>query len=219
MWESIRRWSICNHDPNRQNVNNKSNSRSNRASAETAITTSRRASPRVKTFAKELAFSLNAIKINRGKASIEDFLILSRASNFKRVIFIDSLYGNPSRLRIYDPSNLKLLGLVLIKGVSLWREIQSRIRFRPRGVVLISEGDPIEHVISNMLNIAMVKYAKDVPQGFGAISLMVSTDIITLRFIHVKTLRDFGPIIRIRSIIKGEERVFGLPIMKEDRKN
>lgn len=166
-----------------------------------------------------MAFSLNAVKINRGKASVEDFLILSRASNFKRVIFIDSLHGNPSRLRVYDPLNLKLLGLILIKGVSLWREVQSRIRFRPKGVVLISEGDPIENVISNMLNITMVKYVKDVPQGFGAISLMVSTDIITLRFIHVKTLRDFGPIIRIRSIIKDEERVFGVPIMKKDEEN
>ncbi len=171
----------------------------------------------MKSFAKELALSLNATRISRGKSSVEDFLLLSRESNIKRVIFVDSMHGNPSRLRVYDPSNLKLLGLILIKGVSLWRELQNRIRFRPNGVVLISEGNPIEHVMSEMLNVAMIKSVKDVPQGFGVISLMIGSNIITLRFIHINTLRDFGPIIRIRGIIRGEERVFGTPIIKNDQ--
>lgn len=219
MRESIRWRSLRDLYTNRKNVDNEDSNWHNRNSTTTAITTSRRASPRIKTFAKELAFSLNAIRINRGKASIEEFLILSRESNLKRVIFIDGLHGNPSRLRIYDPSDLKLLGFILLKGVTLWRELQDRVRFRPKGVVLISEGDPLESVISDMLDITMVKQAKDVPQGFGALSLMISKDLITLRFIHVKTLRDFGPIIRIRSIIKGEERVFGSPFIIRDEKD
>ncbi len=106
-----------------------------------------------------------------------------------------------------------------MKSVTLWRELQNRIRFKPKGVVLISEGDPLESIISDMLNITMVKQVREIPQGFGAMSLMIGKDLITLRFIHVKTLKDFGPIIRIRSIIKGEERIFGSPLSIRDEKN
>ncbi|MEM3833152.1 MAG: hypothetical protein QW128_06120 [Thermoprotei archaeon] len=219
MRKSIRWRSLRNNHTNRKNVSNKNDNEYKRNSTNTAITTSRRASARIKTFAKELAFSLNATRINRGKASIEEFLILSRESNIKRVIFVDGLHGNPSRLRIYDATNTKLLGFILIKSITLWRELQNRIRFRPKGVVMISEGDPLESIISDMLNMTMVRQVREVPQGFGALSLIIGKDLITLRFIHVKTLKDFGPIIRIRGIIKGEERVFSPPFIIRDEKN
>jgi U3 small nucleolar ribonucleoprotein protein IMP4 len=66
------------------------------------ITTSRKPSPRSRTFSKNLGRILNTKYINRGKMSIRDTLIKSKVMGYNRTAVISEMKGNPSRMDIYD---------------------------------------------------------------------------------------------------------------------
>ncbi len=92
------------------------------------ITTSHRASPRVRSFVKDLASILpGAVKIQRGHKTLEDLAIEAYTHNLKYILVINELWGNPSRISIYEvraelsPELVKIADLVL-KGVKLSRE-------------------------------------------------------------------------------------------------
>ena len=91
------------------------------------VTTTRRANPRVRSLAKELALSLySALRINRGKMSLPELAAVARSYGAVRVIIVcRGLYGNPGRLLFLDTSyeEVRFFPLILaLSGVKLARE-------------------------------------------------------------------------------------------------
>ncbi|MHA1789955.1 MAG: hypothetical protein ACTSWR_00325 [Candidatus Helarchaeota archaeon] len=66
------------------------------------ITTSRRPKPPTRILCKFLTNLIpNSIKFNRGRSSLKDLIIKANELNSNLIILIDSLKGNPSRIRFF----------------------------------------------------------------------------------------------------------------------
>ncbi len=166
------------------------------------VTTSHRPSRRTRTFAKELANALAAVRITRGKSSLEEFLKLSSEAGHSRVIVVDTFYGNPSRLRIYGTAGPSFIGQILLRGVRLLRENPTAVRFNPRGVVLVRAGYKEEALLSEMFNLDTVASISAIPRGYGMV-VFEGGKAPRLRFLHPETLKDYGPILKVRGILQG----------------
>jgi U3 small nucleolar ribonucleoprotein protein IMP4 len=66
------------------------------------ITTSRKPSPRTRSFTRSLERVLNSKYINRGKMSMRDVLLKSRVLGYRKIAVISETNGNPSRIEILD---------------------------------------------------------------------------------------------------------------------
>jgi U3 small nucleolar ribonucleoprotein protein IMP4 len=92
------------------------------------VTTSHRPSQRIRSFAKDLASVLpNAIRRNRGKATMRDLYYEAVSIGANRVVIVGGRKGNPGVVSVYEPSEppeegLKLLGRLSLQGVRLSRE-------------------------------------------------------------------------------------------------
>jgi len=92
------------------------------------VTTSHRPSQRVRSFVKDLVSVLpNAVKLTRGKATLEELYYEAVARGAKRVIIVNVWKGNPGSLRVYEPleppdTRLGLIARIVMKGVKLSRE-------------------------------------------------------------------------------------------------
>lgn len=67
------------------------------------ITTSRKPSPRTRSFVKSLERVFNSKSINRGKMSMRDVLLKSKVSGYTKTAVVSEMKGNPSRIDLYDP--------------------------------------------------------------------------------------------------------------------
>jgi len=91
------------------------------------ITTTRHTNRRVRSLVKELAHSFHsATKVNRGKLSLYELVLLARSYAAKRVVIVcRGLYGNPGRLLFLDTTvnRVKFYPLIVaLSGVKLARE-------------------------------------------------------------------------------------------------
>ncbi|MDD1775398.1 MAG: ribosomal biogenesis protein, partial [Methanobacterium sp.] len=66
------------------------------------ITTSRKPSPRTRSFARNLERIFNSKYVNRGKMSMRDVFIKSRELGYRNSIVISEIKGNPSRIEVFD---------------------------------------------------------------------------------------------------------------------
>jgi U3 small nucleolar ribonucleoprotein protein IMP4 len=66
------------------------------------ITTSRKPSPRTRSFARSLERVLNSKYLNRGKMSMRDVLLKLRASDRQSAAVISEMKGNPSRIEFFN---------------------------------------------------------------------------------------------------------------------
>ncbi|RLE81997.1 MAG: hypothetical protein DRJ52_02930, partial [Thermoprotei archaeon] len=92
------------------------------------ITSSRRPNPRLRTFCKDLARVLpDAIKVNRGKMSIEEVALKAYQLKIDHVVIVGKgRGGNPGRLifiKVYEDRYEVLPLIIGIHGVTLIREI------------------------------------------------------------------------------------------------
>lgn len=89
------------------------------------ITTSRKPSPRTRSFAGSLERVFNSKYINRGKMSMRDVFLKLRASDHTKVAVISEMKGNPSRIEFFDPEG----DLILSMGVTVSNSLgKGRIR-------------------------------------------------------------------------------------------
>jgi len=92
------------------------------------ITTSRRSSPRVRSFIKDLAGVFpGALRTQRGHKTLRDLAIEAYVNKLKYIVVVSELYGNPRSISIYEvleEPGLRLVKIVdlLLKGVKLSRE-------------------------------------------------------------------------------------------------
>ncbi|BEP18480.1 hypothetical protein PYJP_18320 [Pyrofollis japonicus] len=96
--------------------------------ADIVVTTSHRPSQRVRSFVKDLVAVLpNAVKISRGKATIQELYYEVVARGAKRLVIVTTWKGNPGSLKIYEPleppeARLELIVNMVLGGVRLSRE-------------------------------------------------------------------------------------------------
>lgn len=106
------------------------------------ITTTRRPTPRIRSFCKELAAALpNAVKVNRGKLSIEGVAIRAYELGLDHIIIVGSRKGgNPGHMKFMIVEEDKYYFLpfaIVMGGVKLLREIPEGIRPRKVSTALI----------------------------------------------------------------------------------
>lgn len=83
------------------------------------ITTSRKPSPRTRSFARSLERVSGSKYINRGKMSMRDVLIKSRASGHQKTAVISEVKGNPSRIEFYGSEGELLLSMDITTSNSM----------------------------------------------------------------------------------------------------
>jgi len=97
------------------------------------VTTSRRPTRRLRSFANEFSHLIpNAIRLNRGKASLRKLAVYAVSMSVDKVIVIEAVKGNPSRIVFYDV-DLKDMSLVkrmsiALGGVRLIRESKEGVK-------------------------------------------------------------------------------------------
>lgn len=109
------------------------------------ITMSRRDSPRTRSFCKDLSYALpSAIKVNRGKKSINDVHMLALQSKCDRVIIVNTFMGNPGLLTFYSVGRERLNPLnprLRLLGVKLTFEIKNAKRVRVDDIIVRCSND------------------------------------------------------------------------------
>ena len=112
------------------------------------ITTSRRPSPRTRSFIKDLVSLIpGAMKINRGHLTMEELTLLALSKGCDRLVVVGERRGNPSIMRIYDVQQggvYKNIVSVKVLGVALSREIKRSLPPRqPKDLYVKVENDEV----------------------------------------------------------------------------
>ncbi len=100
------------------------------------VTTSHRPTQRVRSFVKDLVSVLpRAVKLNRGKSSLQGLYYDARGLGAKRVVVVSTWKGNPGTITVYEPleppdEGLKPLVSLRLRGVKLSRETPGAVRSR-----------------------------------------------------------------------------------------
>lgn len=92
---------------------------------EILITSSHRPSRRVRSFINDLARTLpKAVRINRGKKSIEDLRDLMKLAGYRALIIVNTWKANPGRIDAYlrEGEALRRIGSLYISSIKLSRE-------------------------------------------------------------------------------------------------
>jgi rRNA maturation protein Rpf1 len=94
------------------------------------VTTSRKPSPRTRSFSRDIAKALGASYLTRGKANLEQVFALVPGEE-DRLVMIKERRGNPSLIEVYHGRN-RVLALKLSRAM-LTREIKRRYGYSAKG--------------------------------------------------------------------------------------
>lgn len=110
------------------------------------ITTSRAPSPRTRSLTRDLLVVLpRSERVTRGHLTMEELAAIARSKGARRVVILGERRGNPSIIRVYQPSEPpgrpELVNIVtlLLRGVTLARERKALTRYRPDMLVIESD--------------------------------------------------------------------------------
>ena len=113
------------------------------------LTTSRKPSTRVRTFAKQLAFLFGANYITRGKTSISDLIADARYKGIEYVIIITEKNGNPQQLLVMlvNEKTWEWRDSYFIKLLRTRSEISGQDNVRIRSFSLKTEDLALSHLL------------------------------------------------------------------------
>jgi len=176
------------------------------------VTTSHRPSQRARSFAKELASVLPyAIKLNRGKMTLQDLYYEAYAYGAERVIVIGVKKGNPGVLRAYEPGEppeeeLHLVSTITLAGVRLRRETPGSQRiFQTRRLALDASrvhseeaSRVVDTLAYSMLAKILVNPDEDTLLNYDVVAVAEEQPkMLEVTFICTHTRRVCGPTLRI----------------------
>ncbi|MCS7097077.1 MAG: hypothetical protein NZ926_01140 [Candidatus Methanomethylicia archaeon] len=172
------------------------------------ITTSRHDTRRTRTFCKDLSYAIpRALKINRGKMSIEDIHSLALKCKCMRVIIVNTFRGNPGLMTFYSVGKNELIPLeprLKIISVKMVFEIREAKRIKVEDAVIYCTEDSlnIASVLSELfsfklfLNVNLNYF----PVNFSIINLKsLGNDYFYLYFIN-SSQQIIGPIIKAKFV-------------------
>ncbi len=191
------------------------------------VTTSHRPSQRVRSFVKDLVSVLpNAVKLTRGKATLEELYYEAIARGAKRVIIVSVWKGNPGSLRVYEPleppdTRLGLIARIVMKGVKLSRETPGAQRaFGARSLGVFLDAPPSSTLFSLADTLTRVFLGKivlsrdDDSVDVVAVIRPFSEGLAEVTFLCTGSGRVCGPTLRIVGV---EDLVSGFSTYKARR--
>jgi len=96
--------------------------------AKIVVTTSRRPSPRTRSFVKDLVSVLpGALRVTRGHLTMDELGVLASSHGADRLVVVGERKGNPSIIRVYEvspPTTPRNIVTFKIVGLSLARELR-----------------------------------------------------------------------------------------------
>jgi rRNA maturation protein Rpf1 len=109
------------------------------------FTTSRRPTNRIRTFCRDLAYSIpNTLRINRGKLSLNALAEKALELGANRIIIIDRWKGGPGKIELFQIREglQQVSPLIYVKGVKLRREFDTKVkRVQAYAIVICNEDD------------------------------------------------------------------------------
>ncbi len=179
------------------------------------ITTSRRPSPRTRSFIKDLVGILpNSLKVNRGHLTMEELAILALSKGCDRLVIVGENRGNPSLLRVYKLERggiFKNIVSIKVRGLALSREIKRSLPdFQPKELYVKANYDELmDFAEALMLGFHGRIYHKGIKlnnESLLAVLTLTKNGDVILEFLDYKN-RYVGPklkLMRVSKMIKNE---------------
>jgi rRNA maturation protein Rpf1 len=136
------------------------------------LTTSRRPTPRIRTFCRDLACSIpNVVRINRGKLSLDGIAEKTLELNANQVIIVDRWKGGPGKIELFKIGQEGLVPIppiMYVAGIKLRREFD-KVKTKPvRSLIITTQSEKSDEIIriarslSNFLNVPLSQMDKTV---------------------------------------------------------
>jgi len=174
------------------------------------LTTSREPSRRTRSFVKDLTATIpHALKINRGKATLQDLRNTAINKNAYGVLVVYERKANPSALVYYELSDSELSRVYLLKitSVKLSREI--REYHRPLGIkMLVINASNIIGEFPVLVTEALIRifkpliYQNERPLRAIEIVIIGSESEVTISFMCSSSNRPCGPSFKVIGVKK-----------------
>jgi len=125
------------------------------------LTTSRQPTERIRTLCRELVRVIpNALRVNRGKLSLDGVTEKALEFGANRIIIIDRWKGGPGKIQFFHAGSEGLIPVpptIYVSGARLQREFKSRVgKIRPLTLTASSEGSQtgkLAEALSNFLEV------------------------------------------------------------------
>lgn len=161
---------------------------------EIIFTTSRDAPLRVRRFLNELTFMFpNSIKVNRGRQDLKNIFSKSLYVQAKYLVIVDSIKGNPGRLRVYDLLTKSLKYYFIIYGVTLLTELKLSRTTVKRGCIGRIDNEDIRNML---IDFGYINVENCDVYAMGETLYKDGVKLLELKFI--KDNKILGPIIRFK---------------------
>ncbi len=166
------------------------------------ITTSRRPSPRVRSFIKDLALVIpGGTRLTRGHLSMKDLAVEAQLAGADRVVVVGEKRGNPGIMRVYKVEGENLVNIVsfIVKGVSLSRERgagQPR-EGTPRRLIVESDGSTVADEFADAFVVAFHARVFEDPRPEDVVARITGLDDRTVVVEFYQGDRRVGPRIKL----------------------
>jgi rRNA maturation protein Rpf1 len=136
------------------------------------LTTSRRPTPRIRTFCRDLTCSIpNVVRINRGKLSLDGIAEKTLELNANQVIIVDRWKGGPGKIEFFKIGQEGLVlvpPIMYVAGIKLRREFD-KVKTKPvRSLIITTSSEDSNEItriarsLSNFLNVPLSQMDKTV---------------------------------------------------------
>ncbi|ABM80434.1 Brix domain-containing protein [Hyperthermus butylicus] len=179
------------------------------------VTTSHRPTQRIRSFVKDLASVLpNAVKINRGKATMRDLYYEAASIGANRVVIVAGWKGNPGSINVYEPveppdMELKLIARLLLRGVRLSRETPGAQRSygtSSLGVYVESGSQELAVLADTLIRAFNAKLILDLERAHRVVDVVAVISpgrddyVAEIRFLCTGSGRQCGPLLRLAGV-------------------
>ena len=179
------------------------------------VTTCRSPGRRLRSFANDLADSLpDAVRVNRGKQSIEDLAANAARWGADLVIIIGAWRGNPGRLlfmKITEDGYQFAPPFLLLAGVKLLREMSEQDRPPSISTEIVATAESssvkVKELGESLAELFKLPYievsAPEDLRGSADVIMWVEDgrrEAAAIKFLNGRSLKPAGPLIRIRRI-------------------
>lgn len=176
------------------------------------ITTSRRPSPKSRSFIKDLVSIIpHAQKTNRGHKSLVELAFEAKKLGYRYILIVSDRRGNPSEISIYEvaeehPAHPKLVKLITLelKGVKLSRENPESSKIYGVERLAIDSSSCISNdcfYLADLMNKILEKILSSKPD----ITLVLNEGkYLELKFVNIHG-KPVGPVLRIIRVSRGNK--------------
>jgi len=173
------------------------------------VTTSRRPSPRTRSFIKDLVSIIpSASKINRGHKSLVELAIEANRLGYQYILIVSDCGGNPSSIAIYEVAEdtsghlaLKNLAVIKVRGVKLSRENPESSKTYGASSLSINYSNCVSSDCFYIADLLTKIFEKILSEKPDIIVHLSESKYIELKFTNIHG-KPVGPVLRIIRVEK-----------------